>query len=141
MKIEAKRLDGILARFAAMSSEAALAQAVTQLGNHAKAVAKQHCHVNNGELRNSIFAEQISFKEIHVVVGAEYGLFVEYGTGLLGDPQVSHTDKEMWSYQTPDGKWYTTHGQAPQPFMQPAALAVQQNAEDILTAVLRKGKG
>ena len=50
---------------------------------------------------------------------ADYGIYVEFGTGSKGDKSVSHTSKRHWTYYS-GGRFYTTSGQAPQPFLVPA---------------------
>lgn len=50
----------------------------------------------------------------------KYASHVEFGTGTLGDPSVSHTNRQSWSYKGQDGKFHTTHGMAPRPFLLPA---------------------
>lgn len=58
-----------------------------------------------------------------VLIGptAEYGIYVEFGTGSKGDPSKPHTSKKGWVYynEKTGGFVYTT-GQAPQPFLVPA---------------------
>lgn len=56
-----------------------------------------------------------------VEVGAEYAIYVEYGTGIYATgPGGSRAKKIPWSYQDPDGKWHTTKGMEAQPFWNPA---------------------
>ncbi|MDI1796975.1 HK97 gp10 family phage protein, partial [Staphylococcus aureus] len=47
-------------------------------------------------------------------VGAEYSVYVEYGTGIYAT-KGSRAKKIPWSYKDANGKWHTTKGQAPQP--------------------------
>lgn len=70
--------------------------------------------VDTGNLRNKIFSEQEKIMEYHVGTNVEYALFVEFGTGQLGDPTVPHTDKDSWTYYSDKLKRFiTTHGQEP----------------------------
>ena len=56
-----------------------------------------------------------------ISVGADYAIYVEYGTGIYATgPGGSRAKKIPWSYKDADGKWHTTKGQAPQPFWNPA---------------------
>lgn len=56
-----------------------------------------------------------------VSVGADYAIYVEYGTGIYATgPGGSRTKKIPWSYQDADGKWHTTSGMVAQPFWNPA---------------------
>ena len=67
-----------------------------------------------GNLRNKIFLDNQKQNEWHVVTNVEYAVFVEYGTGKLGDPAVPHTSKESWVYYNDFTKtFFTTHGQKP----------------------------
>ncbi len=91
--------------------------------------AKYHCPVDTGALRNSIVITPI---ESGFDIGSilEYAEAVEYGTGSLGDPSVSHTTKEKWVYYNPLTKEYkTAYPQKPRPFMYPALQENKLNVE------------
>ena len=67
-----------------------------------------------GNLKNKIFAQQEKFMQWVVETNVEYAVFVEFGTGKLGDPSVPHTSKESWTYYSDELKRFvTTHGQEP----------------------------
>lgn len=54
-------------------------------------------------------------------VGAEYAIYVEYGTGIYAKgPGGSRAKKIPWSYKDANGKWHSTKGQHAQPFWNPA---------------------
>lgn len=56
-----------------------------------------------------------------ISVGAEYAIYVEFGTGIYAKgPGGSRAKKIPWSYKGDDGEWYTTYGQQAQPFWFPA---------------------
>lgn len=56
-----------------------------------------------------------------ISVGAEYAIYVEYGTGIYAEgPGGSRAKKIPWSYQDADGEWHTTYGSPAQPFWNPA---------------------
>lgn len=56
-----------------------------------------------------------------VSVGAEYAIYVEYGTGIYSTgPGGSRAKNIPWSYQDADGEWHTTKGMEAQPFWNPA---------------------
>ncbi|PTK57451.1 hypothetical protein BUZ33_00685 [Staphylococcus haemolyticus] len=60
-------------------------------------------------------------------VGADYAIYVEYGTGIYAEgPGGSRAKKIPWSYKDADGKWHTTKGQHAQPFWNPAIDAGRQ---------------
>lgn len=82
--------------------------------------ASSRAPVDDGNLKNSIQSE-IGGLEATVMVGAFYGLFVEYGTGVYAKgPGGSRAKKLPWSYKGADGKWYTTYGMRAQPFWFPS---------------------
>ena len=67
-----------------------------------------------GNLRNKIFLAHEKMMEYAVTTNVEYAVFVEYGTGKLGDPTVPHTSKDHWTYYSDKlQKFITTHGQKP----------------------------
>ena len=70
--------------------------------------------VDTGNLRNKIFVAHEKMMEYAVTTNVEYAVYVEYGTGKLGDPSVPHTSKESWVYYSEKLKHFvTTHGQKP----------------------------
>ena len=82
--------------------------------------ASSRAPVDDGNLKNSIQSE-IGGLEATVMVGAFYGLFVEYGTGVYAKgPGGSRAKKIPWTYKGADGKWYTTYGMRAQPFWFPS---------------------
>lgn len=88
---------------------------------------KQNCPVDDGTLRKSIthwIEEEADGVMGYIGTNVEYAPYVHYGTGIYavnGDGR-----KEVpWKYQTADGKWHTTSGQKPNPFMQKAIDAKQ----------------
>ena len=52
--------------------------------------------------------------EYTIETNVEYAIFVEFGTGKLGDPAVPHTSKDHWTYYSEKlQQFVTTHGQEP----------------------------
>lgn len=91
--------------------------------------------VDTGALRNSVStAEDIIVRngQASVSIGIEtaqsYAKYIEYGTGILGDPEVAHVQKDKWvapnpKYDGPEGKeprFIMRFAQHPRPFMRPA---------------------
>ncbi|WP_194750322.1 MULTISPECIES: HK97-gp10 family putative phage morphogenesis protein [Staphylococcus] len=65
-----------------------------------------------------------------ISVGADYAIYVEYGTGIYATgPGGSRAKKIPWSYKDADGEWHTTQGQVAQPFWNPAIDAGRQTFE------------
>ena len=79
-----------------------------------QAAVKMLTPVDTGNLRNKIFVAHEKMMEYAVTTTVEYAVYVEYGTGKLGDPTVPHTSKESWTYYSDKlQKFITTHGQKP----------------------------
>ncbi len=75
---------------------------------------KFHTPVDTGNLRNKIFLDNPERNVWTVTTNVEYGPFVEFGTGKLGDPAVPHTNKESWVYYSEKlQSFITSHGQPP----------------------------
>ncbi|HBC4807069.1 TPA: HK97 gp10 family phage protein [Staphylococcus aureus] len=87
--------------------------------------------VDTGYLRESV---TMDFKDSGftgvINIGSEYAIYVEYGTGIYATgPGGSRATKIPWSFKGDDGEWYTTYGQAPQPFWNPAIDAGRKTFE------------
>lgn len=56
-----------------------------------------------------------------ISVGAEYAIYVEFGTGIYATGAGGSRAKKIpWSYKDEDGEWHRTYGQMAQPFWTPA---------------------
>lgn len=67
-----------------------------------------------GYLKNSIINNHVKMMEYSVETNCEYAIYVEFGTGKLGDPSVPHTSKDSWTYYSDAlHRFVTTHGQEP----------------------------
>ena len=101
--------------------------------------AKKKAPKNTGELKRSITSKVEN--EGRQVVGKvftplEYAPYVEYGTGLFAE---SGGRKDVpWNYQDDEGKWHSTSGQKPQPFMRPALEENKALIKQILKEELTK---
>lgn len=87
-----------------------------------------------GPLAASIAA---SVKKTKAQVGTnlEYAPYVELGTGLFAANGNGRKDVP-WRYKDAKGKWHTTSGQHPKPFLQPAVDVNKANIEkDVREAV------
>lgn len=99
---------------------AVLDRALLKGGEKVRGKAVLLCPVDTGELRNSIRVQRISPGVVTVGTNKEYAIFVEYGTGTLGDPGVLHTTKMTWRWQDEQGNWHTSHGTKAQSFLRAA---------------------
>lgn len=136
MKIEVQGLDRLMKNFAAASSPQKInavvdktlekvavkikAQAQINLGDSVYSTPKTWYTRTNTLRNNRTWSTEKIPKGWEVICKSEYATHVEFGTGTLGDPSVSHTTKPYWSYKGADGKFHTSHGMKPRPFLQPA---------------------
>lgn len=89
--------------------------------------AKELCPVDDGQLRQSINSKVISNKNAAVGTNVEYAPYVHQGTGIYA---VNGDGRQTpWSYKDAEGKWHTTRGQQPNPFLE---RALDQNREKII---------
>ena len=128
-----KLLDDLEGLADADKFERALGRACALVERDAKLKAPK----GNGELRRSIESKvEHDGEDIQGVVFTtlEYAPYVEYGTGLFAEDGNGRKDVP-WRYQDDKGKWHTTSGRHPKPFMRPA---LDENREQILR-ILKEG--
>ena len=110
-------LDGLLKKLEALKNiekDPRIDKALGRGAARIQAAVKELTPVDTGNLRNKIFVAQEKMMEYAVTTNVEYAVFVEYGTGKLGDPTVPHTSKDHWTYYNEAVKHFvTTHGQPP----------------------------
>ena len=110
-------LDGILKKFAALKNidkDPRIDKALGRGGARIQAAVKMLTPVDTGNLVNKIVLNHEKMMEYAVTTKVEYAVYVEYGTGKLGDPTVPHTSKDSWTYYSEKlQKFITTHGQKP----------------------------
>ena len=105
-----------------------------------------------GELLNSIDSYLFSFGGSPVGfirVNAEYGMFVEFGTGIVGENSEHHPATEAfgwqydvndhgevgWLFPAEDGTYRRTRGQESRPFMYETALQLRDEFPAIVKEV------
>lgn len=93
--------------------------------------------VDEGNLKNSI---QIDYKNngltAEITVGAEYAIYVEYGTGIYAVD--GNGRKTPWTYYSPKlGRYVRTQGAPAQPFFWPAV----EEGGDYFEREMRRLKG
>ena len=70
--------------------------------------------VDTGNLRDKIVWSHVKMMEYTIETNVEYSFFVEFGTGMLGDPAVPHTSKPYWTYYSEKLQHFVrTSGQPP----------------------------
>lgn len=92
--------------------------ALRRCGTAAEGYAKAICPVDTGRLRASI-RSQVDGIQGRMVLGTnvEYAADVELGTGRY---RPGWSGPRKWRWQSRDGRWHTTTGQRPQPYLRPA---------------------
>jgi len=94
--------------------------------------AKENCPVDSTLLRNSLShkAEITSRGKVTGVVftNVEYAPYVHNGTGIYA--KNGQGRKSPWGYVAPDGKYYFTSGQEPQPFLHDALRSERKKVLD-----------
>lgn len=110
----------------------ALEKSLTEWGILAQGYATEEVPVDTSNLKNSI-AFKTNVDEGQMVVGTnvKYAPYVEFGTGLY--TENSQAKKIPWSYQDEEGKWHTTSGMQPHPYLKPSL----ENHVDEYKAILR----
>lgn len=130
MSIKMNGLEDILDSLDSMANMKNIEGALSKACMLVERSAKQKAPKGNGELRRSITSRvENSGEEMVGVVYTplEYAPYVEYGTGLFAE-DGGRTDVP-WNYKDDEGKWHSTSGMKPQPYMRPA---LNENRETIL---------
>lgn len=91
--------------------------------------AKQLAPKGTGELRRSI-ASKVEDNVGIIYTPLLYAPYVEYGTGLFAEN--GGRQDVPWHYKDDEGKWHSTYGMHPHPYMRPA---LQQNKKKILEII------
>lgn len=82
-----------------------LEKGLEECGLLAESYAKRECPVDTGTLRNSIsHYVDAGAGEAYVGTNMEYGIYVEYGTGV----HASGGRQTPWNYQDAKGRWHHT---------------------------------
>ncbi|MBP5581946.1 MAG: HK97 gp10 family phage protein [Ruminococcus sp.] len=98
-----------------------------------QAAVKMITPVDSSNLVNKIVLAHNKMMEYAVTTNVEYAVYVEYGTGRLGDPTVPHTSKDHWTYYSEKlQKYITTHGQAPAHMFTKGFASAHQKAFEIV---------
>ena len=139
IEIKINGLDEIISKYRALNNntDTILKNALFKAGQQIQASAKLLCPVDTGELRNSINVVRTE-NGVSVGTNCEYAIYQEFGTGSKGNPAVPHTTKQKWTYYS-GGRFYTTSGNYPQPFLQPAFTSNQDNIKGIIISALQSG--
>ena len=103
-----------LERLKGIENDPAIDKALGRGARRMQGAVKELTPEDTGNLRNKIIVDHKHNMVYTVETNVEYAMYVEYGTGLLGDPSVPHTSKEYWTYYSDKlQRFVTTHGQKP----------------------------
>lgn len=130
MSIEINGIDTILVRLQKLHDAENIVSAMGKSCASVERDARQKAHKKTGDLRRSIKSKvEDSNTEVKGIIYTplEYAPYVEYGTGLFAEN--GGREDVPWRYKDDKGKWHSTSGQEPQPFMRPA---LDENREEIL---------
>lgn len=134
-EIKFEGLDEVLYKLGKISSNANIEEALGTCCAVVEKSAKQKAPKDTGALRRSI-TSKVEGNQGIIFTPLEYAPYVEYGTGLFAE---SGGRKDVpWNYQDDEGKWHSTSGQKPQPFMRPALEENKALIKQILKEELTK---
>lgn len=130
MDIEFEGVENLTQRLNKMSDTAALKKSLEAATLLVERSAKQKAPKDIGTLRRSITSKVEGLEGI-IYTPLEYAPYIEYGTGLFAEK--GNGRKEVpWNYQDDEGKWHSTSGLKPQPFMRPSLDENRQKIVDTL---------
>lgn len=130
MDIEFEGVENLTQRLNKMSDTAALKKSLEAAALLVERSAKQKAPKDTGALRRSITSKVEGLEGI-IYTPLEYAPYIEYGTGLFAEK--GNGRKEVpWNYQDDEGKWHSTSGLKPQPFMRPSLDENRQKIVDTL---------
>lgn len=133
MSVEFEGADRLMARLNKMSDEAELKKSLETAALLVERSAREKAPKDTGALRRSIRSKVEGLEGI-VYTPLEYAPYIEYGTGLFAEKGNGRKDVP-WNYQDDKGKWHSTSGLKPHPFMRPS---LDENRQKILE-ILKEG--
>lgn len=117
-------LNNVIANLLPDAIRRGLTDAIQSIENDAK----DNVNVDDGILKTSI-TSKVEGTQAVCGTNVEYGVYHHEGTGIYAKNGNGRKDVP-WKYKTADGKWYSTEGQKPNPFLQDA---VDSNMGSILS--------
>ena len=128
-EIRLEGLDDVFDVLDELLDEGKVRQALGQACAIVERAAKQKAPKGTGELRHSIQSkvESDGTELVGVVfTPLEYAPYIEFGTGLFAEE--GGRQDVPWCYKDDEGKWHSTSGMPPRPYMRPA---LNENRENI----------
>ena len=129
MSVKVEGLGSVLKQLNSVCNEEKIESALGKACALVERSAKQKAPKGNGDLRRSI-SSKVEATKGTVYTPLEYAPYVEFGTGLFAE-SGGRTDVP-WCYQDDEGKWHTTSGMPPHPYMRPA---LEENRKKIVEIV------
>ena len=126
--------------------DTALGDGAQSITDSAKSFVEIQGAVDTGELVGNIVAVHNDKCQWVVSSRAPHSIFIEYGTGNMGDPSVAHTTRYRWVYYNKKlNDFRTAYPQPARPFMRPAFAenknkVVLKVSRAIVAAALKRGK-
>lgn len=106
------------------------------IGQEAEGYAKDECPVDTGRLRNSIAHKVVEDeKAVYIGTNVEYGIYVEYGTGIYADNGQGR--QTPWFYVDDKGEGHYTRGMKPRHFLKKAVSNHGSHYKSIMEAALK----
>lgn len=127
--IELVNLDAIVEKIDGLADTQNITGALGKAAAIVEASAKQKAPKGDGDLRRSITSKVDGDKGI-VYTPLEYAPYVEYGTGI--NAEGSGRTDVPWVYKDDEGKWHSTSGMKPHPYMRPA---LNENRKQIIQII------
>lgn len=133
MSVEIEGMDKILADLEKLANAEGIENAVEKSCALVEASAKRKAPKGSGALRRSI-ESKVENKDTEIegtiFTPLEYAPYIEFGTGLYAEK--GGRKDVPWKYKADNGKWYTTSGQKPQPYLRPA---LKENTKKIINMI------
>lgn len=121
-------IDGLQDKFNDLINGEKMENALARSGELVRSDAVENCAEDTGHLRASITSE-VDGNTANIGTNVLYAVYVEFGTGKHSTKGGRQTP---WTYKDPKtGKFHTTSGQKPQPFLVPALLNNQDKVQQI----------
>ena len=137
MSIKIEGIEELVLKIEKLGNTANLDAALGKACGLVEAAAKQKAPKGTGELRRSI-TSKVEKNEGIIYTPLEYAPYVEYGTGLFAEK--GGRKDVPWCYKDDEGKWHTTSGMKPQPYMRPALHENKKKIIEIIKEEITNGK-
>jgi HK97 gp10 family phage protein len=132
---DTKQLDKMLQKISLNPSE--LQEIEAPGGETLKRGMKQRAAVDTGYMKNNVFRHVVKADantiEDDVGSDAPYGVYQEFGTGIYAENGLGR--KTPWVYRSKDGKFHTTSGNRPHPFVRPT---VREDFDKVIKSIRDK---